>query len=52
METGQLILYEKGGDYLMTVKGNQPTLQTTLQDLFNKQVSPPKGPVPEAGAQT
>lgn len=41
VETGQKILYEKGGDYLMTVKGNQPTLQKTLQDLFDKQVFPP-----------
>jgi hypothetical protein len=52
VETGQLVVYEKGGDYLMTVKGNQPTLQTTLQDLFNKQVFPPRGQVTEAGAQT
>lgn len=40
--TAQAILHEKGGDYLMTVKGNQSTLQTTLQDLFDKQVPPPK----------
>ena len=52
VETGQLILYEKGADYLMTVKGNQPTLQTTLQDLFDQQVFPPTGPVAEAGAPT
>lgn len=50
--TGQLILYEKGADYLMTVKGNQPTLQSTLQDLFDKQVFPPTGPLAQAGAQT
>jgi hypothetical protein len=52
VETGQTILYEKGGDYLMTVKGNQPTLQTTLQGLFNQQAFPPTGQVTEAGAQT
>lgn len=52
VETGQLILYEKGADYLMTVKGNQPTLQTTLQDLFDKQVFPPTGQVAQAGTQT
>ncbi|MGH7867587.1 MAG: ISAs1 family transposase, partial [Candidatus Dormibacteraceae bacterium] len=52
VETGQKILYEKGGDYLMTVKGNQPTLQKTLQDLFDKQVFPPTGPKAQAGAQT
>lgn len=43
VETGQKILYEKGGDFLMTVKGNQPTLQQTLQDLFDKQVFSPHG---------
>jgi predicted transposase YbfD/YdcC len=37
VETGQQILYEQGGDYLLTVKGNQPTLQATLQNLFEKQ---------------
>lgn len=52
VETGQTILYEKGGDYLMTVKGNQPTLQSTLQDLFNKQSFPPNRPVAETSAQT
>ena len=44
VETGQKILYEKGGDYLMTVKANQPTLQKTLQGLFDQQVFPPAGP--------
>ena len=52
VETGQVILYEKGGDYLMTVKANQPTLQTTLQDLFQKQAFPPTGQAMPAGAQT
>ncbi len=52
VETGQLILYDKGADYLMTVKGNQPTLQRTLQDLFDRQVFPPTGPVAAAGAHT
>lgn len=52
VETGQLILYEKGGDYLMTVKANQPTLQKTLQDLFEKQVFPPSGPATPSGAET
>jgi uncharacterized protein DUF4338/DDE family transposase len=52
VETGQVILYEKGGDYLMTVKANQPTLQTTLQDLFKKQVFPPTGQATQTGAQT
>ena len=52
VETGQLILYEKGANYLMTVKGNQPTLQSTLQDLFDKQVFPPTGLSADSGAPT
>lgn len=52
VETGQTILYEKGGDFLMTVKKNQPTLHATLQTLFEKQVFPPNGQVTQAGAQT
>ena len=52
VETGQLILFEKGGDYLMTVKANQPTLQQTLQGLFDKQVFPPSGHAADSSAQT
>ena len=52
VETGQVVLYEKGGDYLMTVKGNQPTLQKTLQDLFEKQAFPPTGQATPSRAQT
>jgi predicted transposase YbfD/YdcC len=52
VETGQLILFEKGGDYLMTVKANQPTLQQTLQGLFDKQVFPPSGHAADPSAQT
>jgi hypothetical protein len=52
VETAQVILYEKGADYLMTAKGNQPTLHKTLQDLFDKQVFPPRGKIAEAGTQT
>lgn len=52
VETGQKILYEKGGDYLMTVKGNQPTLQKTLQDLFDKQIFFSTGQEAQASAQT
>jgi predicted transposase YbfD/YdcC len=40
-ETARQILYEQGGDYLLTVKGNQPTLQKTLQSLFEKQAFSP-----------
>lgn len=35
-ETAQQILYEQGGDYLLTVKANRPTLQKTLESLFVK----------------
>jgi hypothetical protein len=54
-ETGQQILFEGGGDYLLTVKANQPTLQATLQNLFEKQGFSPSPHTqdsgPEAGAQ-
>jgi hypothetical protein len=54
-ETAQQTLYEQGGDYLLTVKGNQPTVHQTLQSLFAKQAfSPsthPADPGAEAGAQ-
>jgi hypothetical protein len=43
VETAQQILFEQGGDYLMTVKANQPTLQKTLQHLFEKQAFSPSG---------
>lgn len=36
-ETAHQILYEQGGDFLMTVKGNQPTLQKTCEKLFEEQ---------------
>lgn len=52
VETGQQILFEQGGDYLLTVKANQPTLQTTLQQLFEKQALSPSGPSAAQGAQT
>ena len=41
VETAQQILYEQGGDYLLTVKANQPTLQTTLQNLFQPRAFSP-----------
>jgi len=43
VETAQQVLFEQGGDCLLTVKGNQPTLQRTLQDLFEKQAFSPSG---------
>jgi hypothetical protein len=41
IETAQQVLYEQGGDYLLTVKGNQPTLQKTLESLLQKQAFSP-----------
>ncbi len=56
VETAQQILYEQGGDYLLTVKGNQPTLQATLQHLFEPQAFSPSThrahPRAQAGTQS
>lgn len=56
VETDQQILFEQGGDVLHTVKGNQPTLQATLQNLFEKRAFSPSGhaahPSLEARAQS
>ena len=56
VETGQQILFKQGGDYLLTVKANQPSLQATLQDLFEKQALSPSGhaahPSTQARAQS
>jgi hypothetical protein len=49
VETAQQILFEHGGDYLMTVKANQKTLQTTLQTLFEKQGFSPSDLTAPAG---
>ena len=55
VETARQILYEQGGDYLLTVKANQPTLHSTLESLFVKQAFSPSthgaDPSDEAGAQ-
>ena len=54
-ETAQQILYEGGGDYLLTVKGNQPGLVETLEGLLNQQSFSPSAhaadPRRDAGAQ-
>jgi len=50
-ETAQDILFEGGGDYLLTVKGNQPTLETTLENLFRQQGFSPSTHGADAGAQ-
>ena len=39
-ETARMIVMEKGGDYILTVKDNQPTLRATIEKLI---------PAPEAG---
>jgi Domain of unknown function (DUF4338)/DDE_Tnp_1-associated/Transposase DDE domain len=39
-ETVQKILYEKGADYIVSIKDNQPTLATTAQTLLPQDVSP------------
>ena len=49
-ETARQILYEQGGDYLLTVKGNQPELQKTLSGLFEKQAFSPSGHGPDPSA--
>ena len=41
-ETVQKLLYEKGADYIVTLKDNQPTLAATAQNLL-PQASPPSG---------
>jgi hypothetical protein len=51
VQTAQQILFEQGGDFLLTVKANQPTLQGTLQNLFEQQAFSPSGPAAQPGAQ-
>lgn len=51
-ETARQVLLEGGGDYLMTVKANQPTLEKTLQNLFTKRAFPPSAHEANAGSQT
>jgi hypothetical protein len=51
-ETAQQILFEGGGDYLMTVKANQPTLHKNLQTLFVEQGFSPSAHGEEPCAQT
>ena len=51
-ETAQQILFEGGGDYLMTVKANQPTLHQNLEKLFTQQSFPPSAHRQDPRAQT
>jgi hypothetical protein len=39
-ETVQKILFERGADYIVSIKDNQPTLATTAQTLLPQDVSP------------
>ena len=50
-ETAKQILFEGGGDYLLTVKGNQSTLETDLKKLFEKQSFSPSTHAQDSGAQ-
>jgi predicted transposase YbfD/YdcC len=55
VETAQQILYEQGGDYLLTVKKNQLGLFETLSTLFTEQRFSPSAhsahPRPDPGEQ-
>jgi predicted transposase YbfD/YdcC len=51
VETAQQILFEQGANYLLTVKANQPTLQKTLQSLFEQQAFSPSSHAAQPGAQ-
>ena len=51
-QTAQQILFEGGGDYLLSVKGNQSTLETTLKKLFEKQSFSPSAYPQDSGAET
>ena len=55
VETAQQILYERGGDYVFTVKDNQKTLRRTVSELLTPQPFSPCGhaahPHPPARAQ-
>ena len=42
-ETVRKLLYEKGADYIVSLKDNQPTLATTAQTLLPQDVPPSQG---------
>jgi hypothetical protein len=50
-ETARQILFEGGGDYLLTVKGNQSTLQKNLENLFVQQGFSPSAHRADSGAE-
>jgi len=41
--TARKIVFEKGGEYVFTVKGNQPTVLATITNLLSKEVLSPSG---------
>jgi len=41
--TARKIVFEKGGEYVFTVKGNQPGVLGTITDLLSKEVFSPSG---------
>jgi len=49
-ETAQQILFEGGGDYVLTVKGNQSTLEAKLENLFTRQGFSPSAHGADASA--
>ena len=51
VETAQQILHQQGGDFLLTVKGNQLTVQKTLESLFAKQAFSPSTHGTDSGAE-
>ena len=51
-ETAKQIVLEGGGDYLLTVKGNQSTLETNLANLFIKQSFSPSTHTQDSGVET
>jgi hypothetical protein len=51
-ETAQQILFEGGADYVLTVKGNQSTVEGTLEKLFEKQSFSPSADRRDPGLET
>jgi hypothetical protein len=49
-ETAQQILHQQGGDFLLTVKRNQPTVHETLESLFAQRAFPPSAHAADTGA--
>jgi hypothetical protein len=45
-ETARALVLEHGADYLLTVKGNQPTLRQQIEKLVTapRLIFPPQGP--------